>query len=804
MPFLRPLPSRPPFGWSSLLSASLLPPARLTLSPLAAAAHPLSLLCLAWLEALYACPHLQVLIYRSASALLQRSRKTSREGDSQVFSQQEVVLLQVAALALMRSAGTANGAWQPVVCADATVAAVLRSKPTSASCAVDFCDHQRSLCFILQQTAACLSPPSDNCSQAINVIALLPDGSTTLDSTFADCSESFLLLVCSCSNRAHLPNSFTASVSKCKYTMGCSISCGQNNEASATAALYILEVKHAIQMDDVLLGASELSCMLDACYDDIDYDDAGGASPVGFFISPDPAEPSSLSSSLLSSALSSSSVSQDVTAYGLSSVSSLSIHCIGLVPLNSHRVQIALHALIRGHLKNLVSLSLQLLPASVILPDLHLNLSCLACLQHLNLLFDHCGSSESASIMRAIAHQPRLRSVQLQGLDLSNLALPSAHFTVAAPISVLSFRDAQPPSAAAAAAVGNTSSTASSMSVCDMALVVSACSSTLQSLTISGKQDVPYEQQTGSWRLLLHATVHCSLLQTLDVSKSGIDAIGCVGLAFCVQRLVLLLKLDVSGNPLAATHMPPGTHNMVEIGAGVHLLAQSLKGLTCLKSLLVNKCCMNRCGVVALLQALNAHSSLMQLAIGGNQYSALPHPVHELVVIKEGLARMTCAPSSAAEYDALQNYAEAIHTMYSEGESHQRAVAALQAALAPVSMGLLATQLLQPSLHYPPAALPQLLIGVISSNSALTSLHLANLSLPFDALPLFTSAWRQQAMPPIFFGDFRCRVDASAGRARQVADAWATLVQAASESYEKRGGRMPRTIRWPSVEEPVT
>ena len=147
--------------------------------------------------------------------------------------------------------------------------------------------------------------------------------------------------------------------------------------------------------------------------------------------------------------------------------------------------------------------------------------------------------------------------------------------------------------------------------------------------------------------------------------------------------------------------------------------------------------------------------------------------------------------------------------VYSEGESHEHAVAALQAALGPVNMGSLATQLLQPSLHCPPATLPQLLMGVISNNSALASLNLANLSLPFETLPLLTRAWKQQAMPPIFFGDFRCRVDASAGRARQVADAWATLVQAASESYEKRGRRMPRTLRWPTflvdaVEEPVT
>ena len=93
MPFLRHLPSRPPFGWSLLLSASLPPPALLTLSPRAAAAHPLSSLCLAWLDAMCACPHMQLLIYRSASALLQRSRKTTREGDSQVLSQQQVVLL---------------------------------------------------------------------------------------------------------------------------------------------------------------------------------------------------------------------------------------------------------------------------------------------------------------------------------------------------------------------------------------------------------------------------------------------------------------------------------------------------------------------------------------------------------------------------------------------------------------------------------------------------------------------------------------------------------------------------------------
>jgi hypothetical protein len=324
------------------------------------------------------------------------------------------------------------------------------------------------------------------------------------------------------------------------------------------------------------------------------------------------------------------------------------------------------------------------------------------------------------------------------------------------------------------------------------------CTSTLQSLCITGKQDVPIEQEAGGWRLLLHAIAPCLLLHTLDVSKSGIDAVLCVGLACCLQRLPILLKLDVSGNPLAAARVTPGAPDMVNVGAGVSMLANSLERLTGLTSLSIKKCCMNRCGAVAVMQALRDHTSLTQLAIGGNQYSGLPHALHELVVIKEGISHMTCVPEIADGYDVLQGYAEAIRDLYSAGELQERSAAVLREALAPVNMCALADQLLQPSLHHPPAALPQLLLRVLRNNSALTSLHLADMCLPLDALPLLAAAWQQRAIPLISFGDFRCRVDASAGHATRVAAAWAGVIQAAAASYESRGRRVPDTLRWPA------
>jgi hypothetical protein len=482
-------------------------------------------------------------------------------------------------------------------------------------------------------------------------------------------------------------------------------------------------------------------------------------------------------------------------------VSCLSIQCIGLAPLRRALVQHALHALLHGTMHNLVSLALRLLPTSLVLPDLHNTLSRLTCLRHLALQFDQCSSSDSSSIVSAVAQLPQLCSLELLGLDLSTLLLSSLSLSLSAPISCVAFRDNLPPPFAVSAVTGGSSatcSTAASMPLSHMAVVVSACSSTLQSLAVSGKQACPHHQQAGGWRVLLHAAAQCALLQTLDLSKSGIDAVGCVGLAFCLQRLTLLLNLDISGNPLAGARVTPGSRDMVEVGAGVLMLANSLKGLTGLKSLLIRKCCLNRCGAVALLQALRAHTSLTHLVLGGNQYSGLPHSVHELVVVTEGVWRVTCAPRPAMEYDAVKGHAGAIRAVFSEGCAQEHAVAALREALQPVGMSALAAQLLRPSEYHPPSALPELLLGVVCSNSALTSLHVSNLCLPLDTLPLLATAWRQLRLPPIVFADFRCRVDASAGRARQVADAWADVKQAAAAAYESRGLKLPPTMIWPS------
>jgi hypothetical protein len=570
-----------------------------------------------------------------------------------------------------------------------------------------------------------------------------------------------------------------------------------------------------VQVEDVFARAVELSHALDSCYDDdgdIGDDDIGDfADPPGFYMSPNISAAPSLTSSRASSATSSSSSSSSITkaaataaavvAPDFSCVSSLSVHCSGLVPLRSHVVQLALHALLHRRMCNLVCLSLRLVPTSLVLPELQDSLSCLSCLQHLTLQFEQCSSDGSASIMRSIARLPLLRSMQLQGLDLSGLLMNAARFSMASPIASLTLRDTPPPHVAATASGdGGVGGAAAAMPLSHIALVVSSCASTLQSLFVSGKQNDPREHRQGGWRLFLHATAHCALLNVLNVSKSGIDAVGCVGLACCLQRLPLLRQLDVCGNPLAAARATPGTEDLVVVGAGVRMLAHALEGLTGLTSLGIRKCCVNRCGAVALLQALHAHTSLTHLAIGGNQYSGLPHPVQELVVIAEGVARMTCAPSSATEYDAVQGYAQAIHAVYAAGDSQEIAVAALRAALAPVNMSALAPQLLQPSMHHPPPMLPQQLLRVICSNSALTSLHLADLCLPIDALPLLASAWQQHTIPLVAFGDFRCRLEGSAGQARQVVDAWATVKQAAIASYARRGRRLPPTLRWPSFQ----
>jgi hypothetical protein len=717
-----------------------------------------------------------------------------------VLSQQQALLLEVAALGLMRAAGAAGCAGQPRVCADAAVAAMLQIKPTPVPTAASSEDTMQSMPYIMQQTLSCLSSLPSRPPPAINLVAPLPDGSIHLPSVLADYSDPLLLIACPRSGPAHLADSFIASVSRCKYVMGGSICYGQDG----TAAVYMLDVGLRVHMDDVFLAARGLSRDLDSCYadDDDSGDDDGGSAtcPLGFFMSPTFAVDSSLPPSrVASSSLPSSSTYQ--AAHDFSSASCLSIHCIGLQPLRSPLVQLALHALLHGTMPNLVSLSLRLLPTSLILPELHHSLSRLACLQHLDLRFDRCSSSDSASMIHAVACLPLLCSLQLQGLDLSSLLLPSACVIMAAPITNIVFRDVVPPLAAAVGdGSGVTSCAAATMPLGHIACVLHSCTSTLQSLTISGKQDVPIEQQAGSWRLLCHAIAPCMLLHTLDVSKSGIDAVRCVGLAHCLQRLVLLLKLDVSGNPLAAARVAPGVRDMTNVGAGVLMLASALKGLTGLTSLLIKKCCINRSGAVALLQALHAHTSLTHLAIGGNEYSGLPHAVHELVVIKEGISCMTCALDSAIDYDAMQGHAEAIRAVCSGGESLGQSLEALRAALVPVGMCALADQILQPGLHHPPAALPRLLLGVISKNSALISLHLADLCLPLDALQLLAAAWQQLAVPPITFGDFRCRVEASTGQARQVAVAWATVVQAAVASYESRGRKMPLTLCWPSFQ----
>jgi hypothetical protein len=247
------------------------------------------------------------------------------------------------------------------------------------------------------------------------------------------------------------------------------------------------------------------------------------------------------------------------------------------VPLHSLLVQLAPHALLHSQMRNLVCLSIRLLPTSLLLPQLQDSLSYLSCLQHLSLQFEQCGSDGSISIMRSLARLPLLHSLQLQGLDLSVLLVTSARFSMTSPISSISFRGAPPPHVAAAgSSSGAAAAAAAAMPLSPIARVVSACASTLQSLVVAGKQQRPHEQEAGGWRLLLHATVHCALLQALDVSRSGIDAVGCVGLACCLQRLPLLHTLDVSCNPLAAALATPGAADMVSVGAGFALRAAQI------------------------------------------------------------------------------------------------------------------------------------------------------------------------------------------------------------------------------------
>jgi hypothetical protein len=809
------LPARPPFGWTHVLRIPLAPRPELVLSPRAAAAHPLAVLSLEWLIALHACPRLQLFVFRSASALL-RCKKTARDGGSVVLSNEQLVLLEVAALGLMLSAGGGSGKCQPVVCADAAVAAILRSKLTAAPFTAADDDNWRSLPFIIQQTVACLFSASTPPCHTINVVVPLPDGTVHLPSSCADCCEPVLLLVCACSSGARLPDSFVAGVSKCKYSMGSSTACGRGGIGMSAAAVYVLQEGQVAEMADVFMGAVELSHALDACYDDDDdgiekmpvvgsggqhdVESSSSQCPLGFFMSPRVSEGHLLATSRdpLESPQT-SSIANTFSDPDFSFVSCLSIQCVGLVPLHNPLVQCALHALLHGVMCNLVSLSLRLLPSPLILPELHNSLSRLAGLKYLALQFNQCSSGDSSSILRAVSQLPYLCSLELLGLDLSSLLLPSFRFSLAAPISSIAFRDIPlPPVFSAGSDSRGVISTAASMPISHMAIMLHACASNLQSLAITGKQATPYQQQSGGWSLFLHATAQCALLHTLDLSKSGIDAVGCVGLAHCLQHLTQLLNLDVSGNPLAAARVTPGVRDMVDVGAGVLMFAHAIKGLTGLRSLLIRKCCMNRCGTVALLQALRAHTSLTHLALGGNQYSGLPHPVHELVTITEGVARVTCASHFAADYDAVKGYAQAIRAVYSGGNSQEHTSAIFQASLEPVNMSSLSAQLLQPSVYHPPAALPQLLLGVICSNSALKSLQLSNLCLPFDFLPLLASTWRQHGVPPIIFADFRCRVDASAGRAQQVADAWAHLIQAAAASYESQGSRLPPTMLWPS------
>lgn len=813
----RSLPPRPPFGWAQILCIPVAPRSQLVLSPRAAAAHPLASLSLAWLTALHACPRLQLSVFRSASALLDRSKKTTRDGGSIVLSHEQLVLLELAALGLMLLAG--GGGWQPVVCADPAVTAILRSKLAAAPSTAPGNDSWRSLSYVIQQTVDCLSSAPCPPCRTINVVAPMPDGSVELTSSCADCCDPVLLLVCACSGGARLPDYFVASISKCKYLMGSSVAAERGVSGMAAAAVYVLQESQVALTAEVFMSAVELSHALDACYDDDNDDDektsaVGGsvhddvssmssASPLGFFMSPRvaaaPVQPPSLGQS--TAGLPASSSADAASTPDFSSVSCLSIQCAGLAPLRSPLVQHALHALLHGAMCNLVSLSLRMLPTSLILPELHTSLGCLTGLKYLALQFDNCSISDSSGIISAVAQLPHLCSLELFGLDLSHLLMPSLHVSFGAPISSITFRDTPPPPFAfsdGSGGKGVASSSSASIPISQIALMLHACAPTLQSLTITGKQTVPYQQQVGGWRLLLHATAQCALLHTLDLSKSGIDAVGCVGLAHCLQRLTQLLNLDVSGNPLAAARVTPGVQNMVDVGAGVFMLAHALKGLTGLKSLWIRKCCINRCGAVAVLQALQAHTSLTQLALGGNQSSGLPHPVHELLVVTEGVARVTCAPCGAAGFDAAKGHAQAICAVYSGGDSHERALAHLRAALEPVNMSFLSIQMLQPSVHHPPVSLPQLLLGVICSNRALTSLHLSNLCVPFDFLPLFTSGWRQHSVPLMAFANFRCRVDASAGRAQQVADAWESVMQAAAASYESRGGRLPPTIIWPS------
>jgi hypothetical protein len=128
-----------------------------------------------------------------------------------------------------------------------------------------------------------------------------------------------------------------------------------------------------------------------------------------------------------------------------------------------------------------------------------------------------------------------------------------------------------------------------------------------------------------------------------------------------------------------------------------------------------------------------------------------------------------------------------------EGVFQHRAITALRAALVPVNMCALAPQLLQPSFHLPSNVLPQLLMHVIGSNSALTSLHLAVLSLPIETLPLLASAWQQLAMPPIILGISAAewtRLLGGHGR-------WLDNCHASGGCVVREARmQMPRTLRW--------
>lgn len=443
-----------------------------------------------------------------------------------MLSHEQVVLLEVAALGLLVCAAGGDGARRlPSVCADAAVAAILQSSPAPpASCtepiiaapAADDDADWRSLPYIMQQTVACLLPATAPPCLAINLVAPQQDGRVHLSSCCADCSDAVLLLVCACSGGALLPHTFIASSSRCVYLLGSSVACEGGGSGRAAAAVYVLQQAPAARSDDVFVAAAELSDALDACYED---DDGGGglcgdrspvsggddddeddaeddvdsiirACPLGFFMSPRAtlAPPASTSAS---------PIAATAATLDFSPVSCLSIQCIGLAPLRRALVQHALHALLHGTMHNLVSLALRLLPTSLILPDLHNALSRLTCLKHLALQFDQCSSSDSASIVSAVAQLPQLCSMELLGLDLSTLLQPSSSFSLSAPISCIAFRDNLPPPFAVSAVTGGGSapcSTAASMPLSHIAVVVSACSSTLQSLAVSGKQVCPHQQ----------------------------------------------------------------------------------------------------------------------------------------------------------------------------------------------------------------------------------------------------------------------------------------------------------------------